>query len=472
MKSYRIIGIMSGTSLDGVDLASCIFEESESGYTFELGPCETIPYDETWLSRLKNLPQATALEYAETHTAYGRYLGELTRIFIQKNHVSADFVASHGHTIFHNPKLHYTSQIGEGAALAFACGLPVVCDFRTGDVAAGGHGAPLVPIGDQLLFPDFEYCLNLGGFANISMHQNGKRVAFDISPANIILNHIANQAGRTYDKDGELAASGKIHNELLETLNALGYYHMPPPKSLGREWIEKEILPMLIHYNVSPADAACTFCEHISIQIAASLQTYPEGKMLITGGGAFNRYLIERMAAYTRVTFVIPDPKIINYKEALIFAYLGLRRMQVQPNCLASVTGASFDVSGGAVYLPPSPINPETISSDHYLHQTNFNSTHFKPGLPYSKKKHCYESKHESFDCHGYLHSSINASFNLCLSTCCNSTPIWYQVRIHHFCPYVTWCSCVSSQNHVCSFRWFSSITFTKIPVSSRILIY
>lgn len=352
MKISRIIGMMSGTSLDGVDLAYCIFEETETSYGFKLGACETIPYPEIWLSRLRNLPHATALEYAETHTAYGRYIGGLINDFIKRNHLTADFVASHGHTIFHNPQKHFTSQVGEGAAIAAMCGLPVVSDFRTGDVAAGGQGAPLVPIGDQLLFAEYDYCLNLGGFANISMQMNGKRFAFDISPANIILNHIANLAGKTYDKDGEMAASGKIHTELLETLNSLGYYHIQPPKSLGREWIEREILPMLIQYNVSANDAACTFCEHIAMQIAACLNNDSQKQMLITGGGAFNTYLIKRMAAHTNVTFIIPDHKTINYKEALVFAFLGLLRMQAKPNCLASVTGATKNSSGGAVYLP------------------------------------------------------------------------------------------------------------------------
>jgi len=344
--------MMSGTSLDGVDLAHCTFEETGNSYIFKLGACETIPYPETWLSRLRTLPHATALEYAVTHTEYGKYIGGLIRSFVNRNHLTADFVASHGHTIFHNPSKRYTSQIGEGAAIAAGCGLPVVCDFRTGDVAAGGQGAPLVPIGDQLLFGEFDYCLNLGGFANISMQMDSKRIAFDISPANIILNHIANLAGKTYDKDGKMAESGKIHIELLETLNNLGYYQMQPPKSLGREWIEREILPMLTQYNVSPSDAACTFCEHIALQIAACVENNSQKQMLITGGGAFNTYLVKRMAANTAVKFIIPDSKTINYKEALVFAFLGLLRMEGKPNSLASVTGASHNVSGGAVYLP------------------------------------------------------------------------------------------------------------------------
>lgn len=352
MKTHSIIGMMSGTSLDGVDLAHCIFKETENGYVYDLGVCETIPYPEEWLNRLKLLPSASAMGYVETHTSYGRYIGTLIGDFVTRHHLKADFVASHGHTVFHNPAKHYTSQIGEGAAIAAACKLQVLCDFRTSDVAAGGQGAPLVPIGDALLFSNYDYCLNLGGFANISMQTEGKRIAFDISPANIILNYIAGQKGKLYDKNGEIAASGNIHDELLETLNNLGYYQMQPPKSLGREWIEKEILPMLTRFNISLEDAACTFCEHIALQIAACLHNDPQQQMLVTGGGAFNSYLVNRISANTNVQLVIPDDKTVNYKEALVFAFLGLLRMEGKPNCLASVTGATHDVSGGAVYLP------------------------------------------------------------------------------------------------------------------------
>lgn len=352
MKTYSIIGMMSGTSLDGVDLAHCTFEESEDGYSYELGKCDTIPYPEKWLNRLKTLHLASALEYAQTHTEYGRYIGSLIHNFVITNEISADFAACHGHTIFHNPTKQYSSQIGEGAAIAAECGLPVVCDFRTSDVAAGGQGAPLVPIGDQLLFNQYDYCLNLGGFANISMQINGRRIAWDISPANIILNHIAVQKGKPYDKNGEIAASGMVHPELLQTLNNLGYYRMQPPKSLGREWIEKEILPILPLYNISLDDAACTFCEHIAMQIASCLVKDSNKQMLVTGGGAFNTFLVQRIAVHTVVELVIPDAQTINYKEALVFAFLGLLRMQGKPNCLASVTGASRNISGGAVYLP------------------------------------------------------------------------------------------------------------------------
>ncbi|MFZ4546971.1 MAG: anhydro-N-acetylmuramic acid kinase [Bacteroidales bacterium] len=352
MKTFEIIGMMSGTSLDGVDLAHCTFQEMNGKYTFDLGCCETIPYPVSWLDRLKELPQTSAMEYAETHVAYGRYIGQLIKNFIDTNLLSADFVASHGHTIFHNPDKLYTAQIGDGAAISMGCDLPVVCDFRSSDVAANGQGAPLVPFGDELLFPEYDYCLNLGGFANISTNIDGKRIAFDISPANIVLNFIANKAGKPFDEDGKLAASGKTDAELLAKLNNLDFYKKQPPKSLGREWVEKHIIPLLNQSVLSLEDIAHTFCHHIAIQIAACIEKGRGNKMLITGGGAFNAFLIKKIRENADIELVIPDAKTINYKEALVFAFLGLLRMQALPNCLASVTGASHNVIGGAVYLP------------------------------------------------------------------------------------------------------------------------
>ncbi len=343
---------MSGTSLDGVDLAHCVIEENGSVYQYDLNCCLTIPYPAQWLQRLNSLPQASALEYAKTHTDYGRYIGQLVNDFIIRNNLAVDFVASHGHTIFHNPQQHYTAQIGDGASIASISRLPVVCDFRTGDVAAGGQGAPLVPMGDELLFATYNYCLNLGGFANISIKKQGSRIAFDVVPVNIVLNHLANKRGVAFDFNGDLASTGIMNSSLLEYLNHLDYYHAISPKSLGREWVEKEIFPLFSFNQMEIEDIASTFCEHIAIQIAACLENNPEHQMLVTGGGAFNAYLISRIEAATQVRLIIPDPKTVNFKEALVFAFLGLLRMQHKPNCLTSVTGASHHVTGGAVYLP------------------------------------------------------------------------------------------------------------------------
>jgi anhydro-N-acetylmuramic acid kinase len=350
--SFTIIGLMSGTSLDGVDIAHCTFDALPDSYRYTLNVCETIPYSKEWTDLLKSLPFLSAQEYAATHVHYGHYLGKLVRQFTLKFKLSADFVASHGHTIFHQPGKMFTSQVGDGAALAAECGIPVICDFRSLDVAHGGQGAPLVPIGDELLFPEFSYCLNLGGFANISFNNNGKRQAFDICPANFILNHLAILAGEPFDKDGKLAASGNINTYLLDSLDALPYYSAAKPKSLGREWVEKEFLPLFNQSDCSINDQLRTAVEHIVNQVNKCIHPAGKSTLLITGGGALNRFLIERLNKIISIELILPDRSIIEYKEALLFAFLGLLRVLNKPNCLSSVTGAMKDVCGGAIYLP------------------------------------------------------------------------------------------------------------------------
>jgi anhydro-N-acetylmuramic acid kinase len=354
IKEFHIIGIMSGTSMDGVDLAHCTFRLVETGYAFQMNACRTYPFSEEWSSRLRSLPSSSAIEYAKAHTSFGKLLGALVNEFLKENPLKVDYIASHGQTIFHQPAIGYTSQIGEGAAIAATCGFPVICDFRTSDVGYGGQGAPLVPIGDELLFGNYAACLNLGGFANISFRQGEDRIAFDICPANFILNPIAAMFGKAYDKDGDIASKGKIVSELLNKLNGLNYYHQSPPKSLGREWVELEINPIINEYiKISSSDdVMCTLVEHIAIQISKSIQKELSGHMLITGGGAHNKFLVERIREHSSIPIVVPEQKVVDFKEALIFAFLGLLRVLEQPNCLSSVTGAKKNVSGGAIYLP------------------------------------------------------------------------------------------------------------------------
>jgi len=292
--------------------------------------------------------------------------------FIQKYRLSPDFIASHGHTIFHQPENKITCQVGDGAAIASECGIPVVCDFRSLDVAMGGQGAPLVPIGDKFLFADYDYCLNLGGFANISFENKGNRIAFDICPVNIVLSKIAENFGKEYDENGALSAKGKINLILLNELNNIDYYRNIYPKSLGKEWVLQYFYPIINVFNIPAEDKLCTICEHIALQIShqlasASLSNHSINrsvsklenqnasannmKMLITGGGVYNSFLISRIKENCKVIIEIPEKKIIDFKEALIFAFLGVLRMKNQINCLSSVTGASNDNIGGAVYF-------------------------------------------------------------------------------------------------------------------------
>jgi anhydro-N-acetylmuramic acid kinase len=347
-QKYRVLGLMSGTSLDGLDIAFVTFEKKEKWH-FEIGPCETISYPEKWLDRLSSLPHKSKEIIQATDLDYGRYLGQAVNSFLSQHNLEIDFIASHGHTIFHQPEKKYTLQIGDGQSLADTCLQTVICDFRTLDVSLGGQGAPLVPIGDRLLFDSYDYCLNLGGFSNLSYEEDGKRIAYDICPVNIVLNELAQRLDLAYDKDGLAARSGRLNTELLQDLNKLTYYQARPPKSLGREWIETHINPLLTKHTDEVNNLLHTFTEHAAQQIGRSLK---EGKCLVTGGGAFNGYLLERMKHYSQAELVLPTSDIIDFKEALVFAFLGLLRWRKEDNCLMSVTGAERDSSGGQIFTP------------------------------------------------------------------------------------------------------------------------
>jgi len=296
--------------------------------------------------------QADAFTFSKANTDLGVYFGQLIRTFIDKHHLETDFIASHGHTVFHQPGIGLTVQIGNGAAIAATCGLPVVCDFRSGDVALGGQGAPLVPVGDVLLFSDFDFCLNLGGFSNVSYQVEGRRIAFDICPVNTILNALSERVGLKFDRSGLIARTGTIDPQLLSDLNDQDFYSLIPPKSLGFEWSNEHIWPLINASSLPVQDILRTVVEHIATQIATSLSGFEKGRLLLTGGGAKNIFLIERIATLTKHKLVIPSELIIDYKEALIFAFLGVLRVREEVNCLSSVTGASRDSVCGAIYLP------------------------------------------------------------------------------------------------------------------------
>lgn len=344
---------MSGTSLDGVDIAFCRFSYNQNKWTYKIKVAETIQYDRKWLQRLQNTEKTSALDFAVTDHKYGHYLGSLVRSFINKYRANPDFIASHGHTIFHQPENGLTAQIGNGAAIAAECGIPVICDFRSKDVALGGQGAPLVPIGDELLFSQYSLCLNLGGFANISFCRKNKRMAYDICPVNIVMNMLSQKLGKRYDAGGTLARKGKINGLLLKQLNSLSYYKQKPPKSLGKEWVLAAILPILKRSGVNPFDLLRTYTEHAAMQIEEGCEVSAKnnGPLLITGGGVYNNFLIERIKAHCSNRIIIPDKNTIEFKEALIFAFLGVLRWRNEINCLRSVTGAAADNIGGCIYL-------------------------------------------------------------------------------------------------------------------------
>lgn len=346
----HIIGLMSGTSLDGLDVALVDIAEINKNIQYQLIVAETIPYSKEWKERLSTLDTASAYEYALANVQLGHYFGKCVNSFISKHNFKADIIASHGHTVFHQPDLLLTTQIADGDAIAAETHLPVVSNFRTLDVALGGQGAPLVPIGDRLLFGQYDACLNLGGIANISFEENGKRIAYDICPCNMVLNQLARKMDLEYDKDGLIAKKGSINDSLFNQLNSLDYYKQNGPKSLGKEWFLEYFRP-LIDGSLPTEDYLRTCVEHIATQIAIVIKENNIKSILITGGGALNKFLIERLEqmVQSKCKIVIPDSPIISYKEAIVFALLGYLRVTSQINTLASVTGARVDSIGGTI---------------------------------------------------------------------------------------------------------------------------
>lgn len=341
------IGLMSGTSLDGLDICLAEFEKQDT-WTFQILKAETLSYSEDWETQLRNSIHLSPEDLLELHSDYGFYLGQRVKKFIHQHQLeNIDLIASHGHTVFHQPQKKFTLQIGDGRAIKLETGLPVIYDFRSQDVLMKGNGAPLVPIGDELLFSAYSACLNLGGFSNISLRSEGKRIAFDIAPANIVLNHLAQQLHKNFDENGALAAKGKTDETLLNQLNALDFYQLSHPKSLGIEWCHQHIFPLL--ENIETLDALATFTEHAAQQITNVINQYSIKDILITGGGAYNTFLIEKIRAKTKAEVIIPEKEIINYKEALIFAFMGVLKMNNEINVLSSATGSTEDHCSGVI---------------------------------------------------------------------------------------------------------------------------
>jgi len=345
-----VLGVMSGTSLDGIDLVACHFHKTRDRWEYSIDSAETIEYPKTWKKKLREAVYYEPEELQTLNQEYTQYLGSIISEFIGKHQLSnLDAVCSHGHTILHQPHDGITLQIGNLPTIADYTQQKVVCDFRVQDVALGGQGAPLVPIGDQLLFSEYDYCLNLGGFANVSYQVNDYRIAYDICPVNIVLNVYAEMLGSSYDSHGIWASEGNVNIQLLDDLNKLTFYQQKPPKSLGLEWVQQNIIPKLIESDLTEKDILATFVEHIAMQIAKEFTK--NSKVLVTGGGTYNRYLLERLKFYSDCELIIPKDSLIEYKEALIFGLLGILRLRNEVNCLSSVTGASRDHSSGEVFV-------------------------------------------------------------------------------------------------------------------------
>jgi anhydro-N-acetylmuramic acid kinase len=357
---YRAIGIMSGSSLDGLDIAFVELTETGGNWGYAILSADCIEYSHGWKDKLTGAIALTALDYQLLHTAYGQYIGEQVNLFIEKHQLQhqVHLLASHGHTSFHLPGKRMTAQLGDGAAIAAVTKLPVVSDLRALDVALGGQGAPIVPIGEKLLFGEVDFLLNIGGIANISVNDKGKYTAFDVCAANRVLNMLAQESGKAYDEGGIMAASGKLDDTLLMSLNNLEYYKRSVPKSLANSFGTDVVFPLIKNARLSNEDALRTYTEHVAVQIAAVLKNHrPQGlnqKLLITGGGAFNTFLIERLGvllAEQSIEIAVPEEKLVQYKEALIMALIGVLRWREEVNVLSSVTGASQNSIGGALWL-------------------------------------------------------------------------------------------------------------------------
>ena len=344
---FHAVGLMSGTSLDGLDICFARFEKQDE-WTFKILKAETLSYSKNWEDKLRNSIHLSAEELLELNSEYGFYLGKAVRNFIEKHQIgNIDLIASHGHTVFHQPQKKFTLQIGDGRAIKLETNLPVIYDFRSQDVLMGGNGAPLVPIGDELLFSEYDACLNLGGFSNISMKIGEKRIAFDIAPVNIILNKLAQKYNKNFDENGDLARTGKINEDLLSKLNSLDFYSQSHPKSLGIEWCNENIFPLF--GDIETENVMATFTEHTAEQISKIFNNYQLKRVLFTGGGTYNQYLTEKIKTKANTEIVIPEKEIIDYKEALIFALMGVLRYNNEINVLCSATGSFRDHSSGII---------------------------------------------------------------------------------------------------------------------------
>lgn len=357
VRDYKILGLMSGTSLDGLDICYAHYSYTDEGWSFELKQAATYPYPEDLFNDLRDATQFSAIELYALDRELGLFFAERVNEFLATHHIpktEVDAIASHGHTLFHQPEIGITVQIACGETISYHTGIPTINDFRKKDVVAGGQGAPLVPVGDRLLFgQEAQSFLNIGGFANISFTDaNDQVIAFDICPANILINHYMRMLGHSFDKNGRIAGSYPIEHELLNALNHIGLYEERRPHSLSLEWLEKHVLPITDDYDCSIETKIATVTEHAAIQISRRLQENAITSVYITGGGSKNLHLVERIRTHFSGTVIVPDESIVDFKEALIFGFLGALHLAGEPNCLASVTGAQRDVVGGVFHRP------------------------------------------------------------------------------------------------------------------------
>ena len=359
---YRTIGLMSGSSLDGLDIVFAELNENSGNWEYEIKAADCLEYPEEWKTRLQEAVSLNALDYLLLHTEYGNYLGKEVNRFIEKNdlHYQVSLIASHGHTTFHVPSKKMTAQLGDGSAIAAETKLPVVSELRALDIAFGGQGAPIIPVGEKLLWKDHSMFLNIGGIANISFNLPDTYIAYDVCPANRVMNMIAQRVNKDFDAGGEMAALGNVHEGLLEKINASDYYRQPYPKSLANSFGTAEMYPLVRSFGLTHNDELRTYTEHVVTQVkravvdGLSMQAKDtDKKLFVTGGGAFNHFLIQRLSEVLKpegVEVVVPGEEIVKYKEALVMALIGVLRWRQEYNVYATVTGAERNSIGGALW--------------------------------------------------------------------------------------------------------------------------
>ena len=348
MGKIKVIGVMSGTSLDGLDLCHVVFN-LENLSDFKIANSTTIIYPKNISEKLYNIVDKNITEINKIDIDYGTFIGESINNFISDLNLNdIDLISSHGHTVFHQPDIGKTLQIGNGKIINKITGIKTVNNFRAQDLSLNGQGAPLVPIGDKILFSNFKYCLNLGGFINLSIKLGNDIIAYDICPFNTVLNFYSRKIGYEYDEDGLISSRGKVNSNLFNELNSISFYSKTNPKSLGIEFVINQIFPLINNYKICEEDILATFVNHAALQISKNIND--SEKVLLSGGGTYNKNLVAILQKKYSINTHIPEKQIIDFKEALIFALLGVLRVQNKVNCLKSVTGAIKDHSSGEIY--------------------------------------------------------------------------------------------------------------------------
>ena len=363
IKSVRALGLMSGTSLDGVDIALI---KTDGIDVYDFGRAYTVPYDDSLREQIRSIlglkpdTEQNAAKISLVENLLTAFHAEVVKDFLSAEDEPVDVIGFHGHTIHHEPENHYTHQIGDGQLLADLTGIKVVNRFRNADVCAGGQGAPLVPVYHAALCADMEKpvaVLNIGGVSNITwIGSTGEMLAFDTGPGNAPVNDwVLKHAGMHMDYNGKLAISGKVNEPILSVLMKHKYFAKYPPKSIDRNIFNEKLEHL---EGLSLEDGAATATAFTAEAVAYSISFFlpePPKKLIISGGGANNP---------TMVRFIrrrLPDIEVTTGREigwnceameAQAFAYLAVRRLAGLPITFPTTTGVSEPLPGGEIHTP------------------------------------------------------------------------------------------------------------------------